>query len=86
MLRSIPRVPLRVQEYWDQVAHELRLVYAPATEAEAKTRFKEFAESLAGPTRRSKWLWDNAWSEVVPFLDYATWRSARSSSQSAVGG
>ena len=60
------------RKYWDQIAHDLRPVYTAATEAEATTRarFEEFAEKWGKPYPAIKRLWENAWSEFVPFLDY----------------
>ena len=56
------------RKYWDQVAHDLRPVYTAATEAEAKARFEEFAEKWGRPYPAITKLWQNAWSEFVPFL------------------
>jgi putative transposase len=58
------------RKYWDQIAHDLRPVYTAATEAEARARFEEFAEKWGRPYPAIKRLWQNAWSEFVPFLDY----------------
>jgi putative transposase len=58
------------RKYWDQIAHDLRPVYTAATEAEARARFEEFAEKWGTPYPAIKRLWENAWSEFVPFLDY----------------
>jgi putative transposase len=58
------------RKYWDQIAHDLRPIYTAATEAEAKARFEEFAEKWGKPYPAIKQLWENAWSEFVPFLDY----------------
>jgi putative transposase len=55
---------------WDQIAHDLRPVYTAATEAEAKARFADFAEKWGKPYPAIKRLWENAWAEFVPFLDY----------------
>jgi putative transposase len=55
---------------WDQIAHDLRPVYTAANEAEAWARFEEFAEKWGKPYPAIKRLWENAWSEFVPFLDY----------------
>ena len=62
------------RKYWDQVAHDLRPVYTAATEAEAKARFEEFAEKWGRPYPAITKLWQNAWSEFVPFLDYGACR------------
>jgi putative transposase len=58
------------RKYWDQIAHDLRPVYTAATEAEARARLEEFAEKWGKPYPAIKRLWQNAWSEFVPFLDY----------------
>lgn len=58
------------RKYWDQIARDLRPVYTAATEAEARARFEEFAEKWGKPYPAIKRLWQNAWSEFVPFLDY----------------
>jgi hypothetical protein len=52
--------------YCDQIARDLRPVYTAATEADALAITK---------------LCQTAWTDFVPFLDYATWRSARSSAR-----
>jgi putative transposase len=57
-------------KYCDQIGHDLRPVYTAATEAEAKARFAEFAEKWAKPYPAIRRLWENAWAEFVPFLDY----------------
>jgi putative transposase len=66
------------RKYWDQIAHDLRPVYTAATEAEAQARFVDFADKWGRPYPAIRRLWENAWSEFVPFLDYTTSRSARS--------
>src|SRR5437764_2211293 len=58
------------RKYWDQIAHDLRPVYTAASEAEARARFEEFAEKWGKPYPAITRLWENAWSEFVPFLDY----------------
>jgi putative transposase len=58
------------RKYWDQIGHDLRPVYTAANEAEAKARFEEFAEKWGKPYPAITRLWQNAWTEFVPFLDY----------------
>jgi putative transposase len=55
---------------WDQIARDLRPIYTAATETEARARFSEFAEKWGRPYPAIRRLWENAWSEFVPFLDY----------------
>jgi transposase-like protein len=56
---------------WDAMARDLRPVYTAANEAAAKERLGEFTERWATKYPAIRTLWDNAWSEFVPFLDYS---------------
>ena len=58
------------RKYWDQIGPDLRPVYTAATEDEARARFAEFAEKWGKPYPAIRRLWENAWPEFVPFLDY----------------
>ena len=58
------------RKYWDQIAKDIRPVYTAATEAAAKERFDEFTEKWGAQYPAIIRLWENAWSEFVPFLDY----------------
>jgi len=58
------------RKYWDQIARDLRPVYTAPTEAAARARFEEFAEKWATMYPAIRKLWENAWSEFIPFLDY----------------
>ena len=49
---------------------DIRSVYTAATEAAAKERFTEFTEIWGAQYPAIIRLWENAWSESVPFLDY----------------
>lgn len=58
------------REYRDQIAKDIRPVYTAATEAAAKERFVEFTAKLGAQYPAIVQLWENAWSEFAPFLDY----------------
>ncbi len=58
------------RKYWDQISHDLRPIYTAPTAADAKYRFEEFAEKWGTPYPAIKRLWENAWEEFIPFLDY----------------
>ena len=60
------------RKYWDQMARDLRPVYTAPSEAAAKERWGEFADTWGARYPAIIRLWDNAWSEFVPFLDYDT--------------
>ena len=55
---------------WEAIARDLKPVYTAANEAAAKTRFDEFAEVWGDRYPAIIRLWQNAWTEFVPFLDY----------------
>ncbi|MCM1014359.1 MULTISPECIES: IS256 family transposase [Micrococcales] len=58
------------RKYWDQIARDLKPVYTAPTEAAARARFEEFAEKWCTMYPAIRQLWENAWSEFIPFLDY----------------
>jgi putative transposase len=58
------------RKYWDQISHDLRPVYTAPTADQAQARYEEFAEKWGKPYPAIKRLWDNAWEEFIPFLDY----------------
>ena len=68
LLRNTFRYASR--KYWDQIAKDIRPVYTAATEAAAKERFVEFTGKWGAQYPAIIRLWENAWSEFVPFLDY----------------
>jgi transposase-like protein len=68
LLRNTFRYASR--KYWDQIARDIRPVYTAATEAAAKERFTEFTEKWGAQYPAITQLWESAWSEFVPFLDY----------------
>ena len=68
LLRNTFRYASR--KYWAQIAKDIRPVYTAATEAAAKERFVEFTATWGAQYPAIIRLWENAWSEFVPFLDY----------------
>lgn len=68
LLRNTFRYASR--RYWDQIARDIRPVYTAATEAAARERFTEFTAKWGAQYPAITQLWENAWSEFVPFLDY----------------
>ncbi len=56
---------------WDKMARDLRPVYTAPTEQAAKERLNEFHATWGERYPAIKGLWDNAWAEFVPFLDYS---------------
>jgi putative transposase len=58
------------RQHWDAMARDMRPIYTAVNEAQAKERFVEFADAWAPRYPAVKSLWENAWAEFVPFLDY----------------
>ena len=58
------------RQYWDEMSRDLRPVYTAPSEAAAKKRFVEVSTKWGQQYPAVARLWENAWSEFVPFLDY----------------
>lgn len=58
------------KKYWPQIAADLKPVYTAASENQAALRRDEFCEKWGIPYPAIRRLWETAWSEFVPFLDY----------------
>jgi putative transposase len=68
LLRASFRYAAR--QHWDAIAKALKPVYTAPTESAATERFLEFAEVWGGKYPAIVKLWENAWSEFVPFLAF----------------
>ncbi len=55
---------------WDKIAKALRPVYTAPTESAAMERWLEFAEAWGAKYPAIVRLWENAWPEFVPFLQF----------------
>ena len=55
---------------WATMAKDLRPVYTAVNEAEAVERLDEFHATWGTKYPAIKGLWNNAWEEFIPFLDY----------------
>ena len=58
------------RKYWDAMARDLKPVYTAPSESAARERFAEFTQKWRQQYPAIIKMWDNAWSEFVPFLDY----------------
>jgi hypothetical protein len=59
---------------WAAIAKDLKPVYTAATGAEALERFADFAGTWEARYPAIIRLWENAWEEFIPFLDYGACR------------
>lgn len=58
------------RKYWDEMSRDLKPVYTAPSESAARERFTEFTTKWGQQYPAIIKMWDNAWSEFVPFLDY----------------
>jgi putative transposase len=58
------------RKYWEEMSRDLRPVYTASSEAVARERFAEFDAKWGKTYPAISKLWENAWSEFIPFLDY----------------
>ena len=56
--------------YWEEMSRDLRPVYTAPSEAAARERFAEFDAKWGKRYPAISKLWENAWEEFIPFLDY----------------
>ncbi|SDB80408.1 Transposase (or an inactivated derivative) [Raineyella antarctica] len=55
---------------WDAISRGLKPVYQASTVEQAEERFLEFAEAWGKKYPAIVRLWENAWAEFVPFLQF----------------
>jgi putative transposase len=55
---------------WDKIAKAVKPVYTAPTESAAMERWLEFAETWGTKYPAIVRLWENAWAEFVPFLQF----------------
>jgi putative transposase len=55
---------------WDAISKQLRPIYTAPTAAAASDRFDEFADAWGQAYPAVVRLWQAAWEEFIPFLDY----------------
>ncbi len=58
------------RKYWDKISFDLKPIYTAPTAADASRAYEEFADKWGRAYPAIKRLWDNAWAEFIPFLDY----------------
>jgi transposase-like protein len=55
---------------WDALKRSVNPIYTAPNPAAARAAFEDLAEQWAGKYPAIVRLWDNAWQEFIPFLDY----------------
>jgi len=61
---------LTSRKCWDELKRDLRPIYTAVNAAAARAAFDELAEKWGPRYPAVVRLWNNAWEEFIPFLDY----------------
>lgn len=61
---------LTSRKYWDEIKRDIRPIYTAVNASAARVAFDELTEKWGQRYPAVIRLWDNAWSEFIPFLDY----------------
>jgi putative transposase len=61
---------LTSRRYWDEIKRDVKPIYTAVNATAARAAFDELAEKWAARYPAVIRLWDNAWAEFIPFLDY----------------
>ncbi|WFE53631.1 IS256 family transposase [Micromonospora sp. WMMD1155] len=61
---------LTSRKYWDALKHDIKPIYTAVNATAARAAFEDLAEKWGGRYPAVIRLWDNAWAEFIPFLDY----------------
>jgi putative transposase len=61
---------LTSRKYWDEIKRDLKPIYTAVNATAARAAFDELAEKWGARYPAVVRLWDNAWAEFIPFLDY----------------
>lgn len=68
LLRNTFRYTAR--QDWDKLSKDLKPVYTAPNPDAAQLRFEEFTEKWGSKYPAAIQLWNNAWNEFIPFLDW----------------
>lgn len=68
LLRNTFRLTSR--KYWDEIKRDVKPIYTAVNATAARSAFDELTEKWGERYLAVIRLWDNAWSEFIPFLDY----------------
>ena len=61
---------LASRKYWDQLKHDVKPVYTAINATAARVALDELSEKWGARYPAIIRLWNNAWEEFIPFLDY----------------
>jgi putative transposase len=61
---------LTSRKYWDEIKRDIKPIYTAVNATAARAAFDDLAEKWGQRYPAVVRLWDNAWAEFIPFLDY----------------
>ena len=61
---------LAARQHWDALKRDVKPIYTAVNAAAARAAFDDLAEKWGKKYGAIIRLWDNAWEEFIPFLDY----------------
>jgi putative transposase len=61
---------LTSRRYWDELKRDIKPIYTAVNATAARAAFDELADKWGARYPAVIRLWDNAWAEFIPFLDY----------------
>ena len=61
---------LTSRKYWDELKRDIKPIYTAVNATAARAAFDELADKWASRYPAVIRLWNNAWAEFIPFLDY----------------
>jgi putative transposase len=61
---------LTARQYWDEIKRDLKPIYTAVNATAARTALDDFADKWGKRYPAVIRLWNNAWEEFIPFLDY----------------
>jgi putative transposase len=65
---------LTSRRYWDEIKRDIKPIYTAVNATAARSAFDELADKWGQRYPAVIRLWDNAWAEFIPFLDYGACR------------
>jgi len=61
---------LTSRKYWDELKRDVKPIYTAVNATTARAAFDDLTDKWGGRYPAVIRLWDNAWAEFIPFLDY----------------
>jgi len=61
---------LASRRYWDQLKHDVKPIYTAVNAVAARAALEQLRDKWGARYPAIIRLWDNAWEEFIPFLDY----------------